>query len=263
MTIQFAKPKIAIKTAEQIAGIKRACVVAAQTVNHAGSFVKPGVTTNQLDTLVNEFLAEAGAVAATLNYKHPTVDNCPYPAASCISVNEVVCHGIPTDRILKEGDIVSIDITTIVDGYFGDTCKTFPVGRVSRKTQDLLDTAEHCLYIGVYRVKPNRHFGDIGYAISNYANKLGYGVVLEFCGHGVGLALHEAPQVPHIAKKNTGELMKPGMIFTVEPMINAGKPAIKIAEDNWSVLTEDGQLSAQFEHTVLVTENGFEILTRA
>ena len=175
----------------------------------------------------------------------------------------MVCHGIPADdQILKEGDVINIDVTTILNGFYGDTSRMFEVGPINDETAKLLDTTKHCLDLGIQQVKPGNRFGNIGYVINRYAKSKGYSVVYEFCGHGVGLEFHEEPQVEHIARKNSGAKMKPGMIFTIEPMINAGKPKVSVdSEDGWTARTIDDQLSAQYEHTILVTEEGYEVLT--
>jgi methionyl aminopeptidase len=177
--------------------------------------------------------------------------------------NSVVCHGIPSEKIiLKEGDIINIDVTTILNGYYGDTSRMFEIGEIDDKAADLIDTTKHCLDLGINQVKPGNRFGNIGYVISRYAQSKGYSVVYEFCGHGVGLEFHEDPQVEHVSRKNSGAIMKPGMIFTIEPMINMGKAKVKVdRNDGWTATTIDNELSAQFEHTILVTEDGFEVLT--
>ncbi len=247
---------IIIKNQEQIEGIRKSSKLAAQTLQFIGDYVKEGVTTEYLDNIIKEYIADHGAIAAPLNYNG-------FPKSSCISPNNVICHGIPSKEIiLKSGDIVNIDITTILDGYFGDTSKMFTIGDISDEVQKLLDVTKHCLSLGIQQVKPKNSFGNIGYFIGNYAQSKGYSVVYEFCGHGVGLKFHEEPQVDHLARKNSGAEMKPGMIFTIEPMINQGKPKVIIDEnDGWTATTIDSKLSAQYEHTILVTPTGFEVLT--
>ncbi len=247
---------IIIKNQEQIDGIRKSSKLAGQTLQFIGDYVKEGVTTEYLDNIIKEYIADHGGIAAPLNYNG-------FPKSSCISPNNVICHGIPSkDVILKPGDIVNVDITTILDGYFGDTSKMFTIGEVSNEVQNLLNVTKHCLNLGIQQVKPKNSFGNIGFFIGNYAQSKGYSVVYEFCGHGVGLKFHEEPQVDHLARKNSGAEMKPGMIFTIEPMINQGKPKVDIdKKDGWTARTIDNKLSAQFEHTILVTPSGFEVLT--
>lgn len=247
---------IVIKNKEQIEGIRASSKLAAKTLQYIGDFVKPGVTTEYLDNLVHEYIRDHGATPAPLNYNG-------FPKSSCISPNNVICHGIPSkDVVLKDGDIINIDITTILNGYYGDTSKMFEVGEVSEKAKKLMDVTKHCLNLGIEQVKPDNLFGNIGFVISRYAQANGYSVVYEFCGHGVGLEFHEDPQVDHVARRNSGQIMKPGMIFTIEPMINVGKPRVTIDEkDGWTARTIDNQLSAQYEHTILVTDDGYEVLT--
>jgi methionyl aminopeptidase len=247
---------IIIKTPEQIEGIRQSSKLAGETLNYIAPYVVPGVNTEYLDNLIEQYIRDHKAIPATLNYNG-------YTKSSCISPNNVVCHGIPSKEvILCEGDIVNIDITTILDGYFGDTSRMFSLGEISKEAQDLLDTTKHCLNLGIQQVKPGNTFGNIGYFISRYAQAKGYSVVYEFCGHGVGIEFHEDPQVDHVGRKNSGPLMKPGMIFTIEPMINMGKPRVTVDRiDGWTARTIDNKLSAQYEHTVLVTETGVEVLT--
>lgn len=247
---------IIIKNQEQIEGIRKSSKLAGETLNYIAPFVVPGVNTEYLDNLIEQYIRDHKAIPATLNYNG-------YTKSSCISPNNVVCHGVPSKEvILREGDIVNIDITTILDGYFGDTSRMFSLGEVSKDAQELLDVTKHCLNLGIQQVKPGNAFGNIGYFISRYAQAKGYSVVYEFCGHGVGLEFHEDPQVDHVGRKNSGPLMKPGMIFTIEPMINMGKPRVTVdRKDGWTARTVDNKLSAQFEHTVLVTETGVEVLT--
>lgn len=247
---------IIIKTEEQIQGIRKSSQLAAQCLDFIEPFVKEGVSTGELDRKLEEFIRKNGAIPAPLNYNG-------FPKATCISPNSVVCHGIPDDGIvLKNGDIVNIDVTTILENYYGDTSRMYKVGEISAEAQNLIEATKHCLDLGINQVKPGNKFGNIGYVISRYAKSKGYSVVFEFCGHGVGIDFHEDPQVEHSARKNTGAVMKPGMIFTIEPMINFGKPRVRINEqDGWTATTIDNKLSAQFEHTVLVTEEGVEVLT--
>jgi methionyl aminopeptidase len=248
--------KIIIKTPEQIEGIRKSCKLAAQTLDYAEQFVEPGVSTEYIDNKIEEFILSHNAIPAPKGYNG-------FPKASCISPNEVICHGIPSkNTILKEGDIINIDITTILEGYYGDTSRMFAVGEVSVEAERLIDTAWHCLDLGIEQVKPGNRFGNIGFVISRLAKSKGYSVVYEFCGHGVGINFHEEPQVDHTSRRNSGPVMKPGMIFTIEPMINQGRPKASIDKiDGWTARTIDKKLSAQFEHTILVTETGYEVLT--
>lgn len=247
---------IIIKNAEQIEGIRKSSQLAGNTLKFISDYVKEGVDTLYLDTLIEKYMRDHGAIPATLNYHG-------FPKSSCISLNNVICHGIPNEKtILKEGDILNIDVTTILDGYFGDTSTMFTIGEISDQAARLVEDTEDALYLGINQVRPENYFGNIGFAIGRFAKSKKYSVVYEFCGHGVGLEFHEEPQVDHIAKHNSGEIMKPGMIFTIEPMINIGKAkAIIDEEDGWTARTIDKKLSAQFEHTILVTKKGFEILT--
>jgi methionyl aminopeptidase len=247
---------IIIKTPEQIDGIRKSSQLAGNTLKMIEGFIKEGVSTEYLDNIIEQYVRDHNAIPATLGYHG-------FPKSSCISLNEVVCHGIPSSStILKEGDIFNIDITTILNGYYGDTSRMFSIGEISIKAQNLINVAEHCLNLGIQQVNPGNRFGNIGFAISRYAKAKGYSVVYEFCGHGCGIEFHEEPQVEHIARRNTGPVMQAGMTFTIEPMINEGKSKTKVdKEDGWTARTIDGKLSAQFEHTVLVTETGVEILT--
>ncbi|MCW0484705.1 type I methionyl aminopeptidase [Prolixibacteraceae bacterium A06] len=252
----FFMSEIIIKTAEQIEGIRQSSQLAGKALVMIAEHVKAGVNTEYLDKLIDEFIRDHGAIPATLGYSG-------YPKSCCISLNEVVCHGIPApDIILKEGDILNIDVTTILNGYYGDTSKMFTVGEVSDKAAQIIQVAKHCLDLGIQQVRPGNQFGNIGFVIGRYAKAHKYSVVYEFCGHGVGLEFHEAPQVDHIARRNSGAVMQPGMTFTIEPMINEGKATTRVDKyDGWTARTSDGKLSAQFEHTVLVTEDGVEVLT--
>lgn len=244
-----------IKTTKQIEGIKKSCLIASKTLKFVESFLQPGITTDYINNLVEKFIRDHGAIPATLGYKG-------FPKSCCTSVNEVVCHGIPDEYILKEGDIISVDVTTILDGYYGDTAATFGIGKISKEAEHLINVAKKCLEIGIKSIKPYRKIGEIGYNIYKYALINNCTVVEEFCGHGVGLEFHEPPQILHICDKDYGIMMKPGMIFTCEPMINLGLPDIIIDQvDSWTVRTVDKSLSAQFEHTILVNDTGFEILT--
>lgn len=247
---------IIIKNKEQIDGIRKSSKMAGEVLLYIAEFVKEGVTTYYLDQLIHKYIVERGGIPATMNYNG-------YPKSCCISLNDVICHGIPAENIiLKNGDILNIDVTTILDGYFGDTSKMFMVGEVPETATKLVNATLHCLNLGIQQVKPGNYLGNIGYVISRYAISQGFSVVYEYCGHGVGIEFHEEPQVDHAARKNSGPKLKPGMIFTIEPMINEGKPRVRVDEsDGWTARTVDNKLSAQYEHTVLVTETGCEVLT--
>jgi len=247
---------IIIKNWRQVEGIRKSCKLAAQTLQYIAPFVKVGVTTLFLNDEIEKFIVKNGAIPAPLNYKG-------YPKATCISVNEVICHGIPGNYILKNGDILNIDVTTILDGYYGDTSTMFAIGDISEEAKHILNVSKDCLNVGIAQAKPGNYLGNIGYEINNYATKKGCSVVHQFCGHGVGLEFHESPQISHVAPKNSGLKMRHGMIFTIEPMINLGVAEALINEiDGWTATTKDGKLSAQYEHTVLITRTGVEILTQ-
>ena len=247
---------IIIKTPEQIAKMRTAGRLAAQVLEMIGDFIKPGVTTDELDQICHDFIVnEQQAIPAPLNYKG-------FPKSICTSVNHVICHGIPSDKkTLKKGDIINVDITVIKDGFHGDTSKMFFVGEPSIQAERLVRVTQECLYLGIKMVKPGIRLGDIGAAIQNHAEGNHYSVVREYCGHGIGEGFHEEPQVLHYGKENTGIELKPGMTFTIEPMINAGKRFTKLLPDKWTVVTKDHKLSAQWEHTILVTNDGYEVLT--
>ena len=247
---------IIIKTAEQIEGIRKSSQLAGKALIMIEEYVKEGVSTEYLNTIIDEFIQDNGAISATLGYSG-------YPKSCCISLNEVVCHGIPsTDTILKQGDILNIDVTTILDGYFGDTSKMYRVGDISQKAERIIQCAKHSLDLGIQQVRPGNHIGNIGFTIGRYAKAQKCSVVYEFCGHGVGIDFHESPQIDHVARRNSGAIMQPGMTFTIEPMINEGKATTRVDKvDGWTARTSDGKLSAQFEHTILVTETGFDVLT--
>lgn len=246
---------IIIKTAEQIEGIRMSSRLAAQTLKHLETYVKPGIKTSELNDIAEDYIKSNNAKPATKGYKG-------YKHGTCISPNDVICHGVPNEYALQNGDIVNIDVTTILNGYFGDTCRMYFVGEVSDHARQLCNVAKECLRLGMDQCFPGNHLGNIGFHIAEHAHKHGYSVVYEFCGHGVGVKFHEDPEVAHIAEKNTGPILKPGMIFTIEPMINAGKARAKVdKKDGWTARTIDGKLSAQYEHTILITETGFEALT--
>ncbi len=236
--------------------------LAANLLNHLEPMVQPGVTTKELDDEAASFMKANGSISATLGYAPP--NHPPYTGSVCTSVNEVVCHGIPNSKtVLKEGDIINIDVTPILDGYHGDTSRTFMVGEVSAKARKLVEVTKESMMRGIAQVKPGGKIGDIGAAIQEYAEANGYSVVRDMVGHGVGRQFHTEPQVPHYGKRGTGLKLRKGMVFTIEPMLNEGSYHLKFLKDGWTVITKDGKLSAQFEHTVAVTEEGVEILTLA
>ncbi|MFT6927462.1 MAG: methionyl aminopeptidase [Psychromonas sp.] len=244
-----------IKTSEEIEKMRIAGQLAADVLTMIEPFIKKGATTNELNQICHDYIVDVQkAIPAPLNYHG-------FPKSICTSLNYVVCHGIPNDKALKEGDMMNIDITVIKDGYHGDTSKMFPVGKTSIMAERLARITQECLYIGIKLVKPGTRLGDIGAAIQKHAEKNSYSVVREYCGHGVGVGFHEEPQVLHYGKAGTGETLKAGQCFTIEPMINAGKKTCKVLNDDWTVITKDKKLSAQWEHTLLVTETGVEILT--
>ena len=248
---------VKIKTADEIAKMRVAGKLAADVLDMLAPHVKPGVSTEQLDRLAHDYIVnEQQAIPAPLNYGNP-----PFPKSICTSVNHVICHGIPADKKLKDGDSVNIDVTVIKDGYHGDTSKMFVVGKPSIMTERLIRVTQEALYIGIKMVKPGVRLGDIGHAIQQHAEGHNYSIVREYCGHGIGANFHEEPQVVHYGRPNTGEVLEAGMCFTIEPMVNAGKRYSKVLPDDWTVVTKDRSLSAQWEHTLLVTETGVEILT--
>ncbi len=245
---------IRLKTKSDIEAIKLAGRLAVKTLEIVEPYVRPGVKTDDINTLVHEFTLKNGAIPAPLNYRG-------YPKSVCISINEVICHGIPDSCTLKEGDIVNIDVTPILNGYYADTSKTFFVGKPSSDAKKIVSVARESLKAGRAMVRPGNKIGDIGWAIQTYAESHGCSVVREFVGHGVGFDFHEAPQIPHYGTKGRGITLVPGMVFTIEPMINLGKRGLHILDDGWTAVTDDGSLSAQFEQTYHVTEYGFEVLT--
>ena len=251
-----------IKTSSDIDKMRVAGRLAAEVLDYITPFVKPGVSTGELDRLCHEYMVEVqGTIPAPLNYAPSGYD--PYPKSICTSVNHQVCHGIPGEKILKNGDILNIDVTVIKDGYHGDTSRMFIAGEPSIQARRLVDITYDCMWLGISQVKPGAHLGDIGNAIQKYAEKNGFSVVREFCGHGIGTKFHEEPQVLHYGRPGTLEELRAGMIFTVEPMINAGRRDIRELADGWTIVTKDHSLSAQWEHTVLVTDSGYEILTQS
>jgi methionyl aminopeptidase len=251
---------ISIKSAEDIAGMRIAGRLGSEVLDYITPFVKAGVTTGELDRLCHDYMINVqGTIPAPLNYCPPGY--IPYPKSICTSVNDVICHGIPGDKILKDGDVVNLDITVIKDGYHGDNSRMFLIGDVKPFVKRLSDITYECMWLGIAQVKPGNHLGDIGHAIQQHAEKAGYSVVREFCGHGIGKVFHEEPQILHYGRPGTLDRLEPGMIFTIEPMINAGRREIKEMNDGWTIKTKDRSNSAQWEHTILVTETGFEVLT--
>lgn len=242
---------------EGFEGMRRAGRLAAEILDALVPHVQPGVTTRHLDDLVRQMTLDGGAVPATLGYRG-------YAHSCCISINHVVCHGIPSDKVLKDGDIVNIDVTPLLDGWHGDTSRMYLVGDVPLKARRLVEVTYECLMLGIEAAgRPGARLGDIGAAIQAHAERQRYGVVREFCGHGLGRLFHDAPEVVHAARAGTGPELKPGMFFTIEPMINLGKPGVKVLEDGWTAVTRDRSLSAQFEHSIGITESGVEIFTKS
>ena len=245
-----------IKTPEQIEGIRRSGLINTAVLDLVASEIKAGMSTAEIDKMVYDFTVSHGAIPAPLNYEG-------FPKSVCTSINEVVCHGIPSeDEVLEEGDIINVDVSTILDGYYSDASRMFIIGKTSPEKEKLVRVAKECLEIGMQAATPFGFVGDIGNAIEKHAKKNGFSVVRDLCGHGVGLEFHEEPDVEHFGRKGTGMLLVPGMVFTIEPMINMGTYKVFVdEEDDWTVVTEDELPSAQWEHTFLMTENGLEILT--
>lgn len=249
-----------LKTPEEIEKMRVAGKLASEVLDFITPFVKPGVTTGELDALCHDYMVNVQkTIPAPLNYTPPGYT--PYPKSICTSVNHQVCHGIPGDKKLKSGDIVNIDVTVIKHGYHGDTSRMYYVGEPTIQAKRLCEITYESMWRGIDAIKPGKYLGDIGHTIQHFAEGQGCSIVQEFCGHGIGAKFHEDPQVLHYGRAGTGLQLKAGMIFTVEPMINAGKAAIRQLADGWSVVTKDHSLSAQWEHTVLVTEGGYEVLT--
>ncbi|AYF44902.1 methionine aminopeptidase, type I [Halobacteriovorax sp. BALOs_7] len=246
---------ISIKSKREIELMRATSKLASSTLEYIEQFIKPGVSTEELNDLCHEYIIKNGAYPSPLNYHG-------FPKSVCTSLNEVICHGIPNKKdVLKDGDILNIDVTTYLNKFHGDTNKTFLVGNVSEEAKKLVDITYQCTIEGIKQVRPGGHIGDIGAAIMEIAHDHGYSVVEDYCGHGIGREFHEDPQVVHVGKRGKGAEMKPGMTFTIEPMINMGVKDCKTLKDGWTVITRDKKLSAQFEHTILVTDSGFEVLT--
>ena len=246
--------RIPIKTSEQIEGIRRASQLTCEILDGVGALAKPGISTNAINDWVHEYTISHNAIPAPLNYRG-------FPKSICTSINEVVCHGIPSDRLLIDGDIINIDVTSILDGYYGDASRMFAIGTINPEAQRLIDDTKTCLDIGIEHAIAGNTFGDIGYQIQTYAEAKGYSVVRAFTGHGIGTKFHEPPEVQHVGKPGHGPQILPGMVFTIEPMINLGGYEIEILADNWTAVTKDRSLSAQWEHTIAITEQGVDILT--
>jgi len=243
-----------IKTPQEIDAMRPACRLAADTLVMIEAHIRPGVTTDEINTLVHDYTISHGGVPAPLNYRG-------FPKSVCTSVNHVVCHGIPSAKKLKDGDIVNVDVTTIVNGWHGDTSKTFYVGTPKVKARKVTEVSRRALEVGIAAVRPGATLGDIGHAIQSYVESERCSVVRDYCGHGIGREFHEEPQVMHFGRPGEGLELKPGMVFTIEPMVNLGKHHVKLLKDGWTVVTRDKSLSAQFEHTLAVTEDGAEVLT--
>lgn len=247
---------ITIKTPEDIEKMRIVGRLAAEVLDMIGQHVAPGVSTDELNQICHDYIVDKQkAIPAPLNYHG-------FPKSICTSVNHQVCHGIPGPKVLKEGDIVNVDVTVLKDGYHGDTSKMFVVGKASILSERLIRITQECLYLAIQEVKPGAHLGDIGAVIQEHAEKARFSVVREYCGHGIGQIFHEAPNVLHYGDRGTREVLEAGMIFTIEPMINAGKRHVKLLPDNWTVVTKDHSLSAQWEHTILVTDKGYDVLTK-
>ena len=251
---------ISIKNSEDIKKMRVAGKLASEVLDFITPFIKPNITTEEIDKICHDYMVnEQKTIPAPLNYAPP--GHSPYPKSVCTSVNHQICHGIPGPKSLKKGDVINIDITVIKDGYHGDTSRMFYVGEPSIQAKRVCEITYQSMWLGINEVRPGAQLGDIGNAIQTYAESNGYSVVREFCGHGIGLVFHEEPQILHYGQKGSGIELKPGMIFTIEPMINAGKKDIKLLPDGWTVVTKDRSLSAQWEHTILVTDSSYEVLT--
>jgi methionyl aminopeptidase len=254
---------VTIKTPEEIEKMRVACRLASEVLDYIEPFVKAGVTTAEIDRLCHDYMVDVqGTIPAPLNYAPPGYP--PYPKSICTSINHQVCHGVPGDKALKKGDILNIDVTVIKEGYHGDCSRMFIIGGDgSILARRLCQVTFECMWLGIAQVRPGARLGDIGHAIQRHAEGNGFSVVREFCGHGIGTKFHEDPQVLHYGRPGTGLELLPGMTFTIEPMINAGKAAISELPDGWTIVTKDRSLSAQWEHTVLVTDTGVDVLTRS
>lgn len=246
--------RITIHAPQDFAGMRAAGRLAAEALDMIGAHVRPGVTTEALDRICHDFILAHGAVPAPLNYRG-------YPKSICISINHVVCHGIPGERLLEPGDILNIDVTVILDGWYGDSSRMYCAGVPSTKARNLIEVTHESLMRGIAAVKPGARFGDIGHAIQSYVESQRFSVVRDFCGHGIGRVFHAPPNVLHFGRPGDGAVLEPGMFFTIEPMVNAGRADVKVLDDGWTAVTRDRSLSAQFEHMVGVTETGVEVFT--
>ncbi|MCY4523332.1 MAG: type I methionyl aminopeptidase [Halobacteriovoraceae bacterium] len=246
---------ISIKSEQEINLMRKTCTLAASTLQYIESHIKPGISTEDINSLCHQYIIDNNAYPSPLNYRG-------FPKSVCTSINEVICHGIPSQNVvLKDGDILNVDVTTYLNKFHGDTNKTFFIGEVRPEIKKLVEVTYRCMRAGISVVKPEAHIGDIGHIIAEIAYDHGYSVVEDYCGHGIGRNFHEEPQVLHVGRKGTGPQVMPGMTFTIEPMINLGSKTCKLLNDGWTVVTADGKWSAQFEHTILVTDDGHEILT--
>jgi methionyl aminopeptidase len=258
---------ISLKSRREIAGLREAGRIVAETYEVLRPHVVPGTSTAELDRIAEDFIRRKGAKPMYKGYGARPADNGrpatpPFPATICVAINEVICHGIPSPRqVLQDGDIIGIDIGVLYQGWVGDACQTFAVGTIDKESQRLLDVTWRCLELGIEQARPNRRLGDIGAAIQSYAEAQGFSVVRELVGHGVGHNLWEEPQVPHFGRAGTGVKLQPGLVFTIEPMLNVGKPGIRMLPDRWTICTADGSRSAQFEHTLAITDGAPELLT--
>ena len=264
---EISKPKrrdrsIIIKTEEQVEGIRKSCQMTKDLLDMVEERIRVGVTTNEIDEWVHRETLSRGAVPAPLNYgRGQGRDGIPFPKSICTSLNEVICHGIPNNHALQNGDILNVDVTCDYLGFFGDASRMFIIGEVPERTRELVEVTRECLNLGIEQVRPNNQLGDIGHAIQKHAENQDFSVVRDFAGHGVGIEFHEAPQVLHYGEPGMGEVLRENMIFTIEPMINIGGYECEVLDDGWTAVTKDGTLSAQWEHTLLVTSSGVEVLT--
>ncbi|OQY46164.1 MAG: type I methionyl aminopeptidase [Anaerolineaceae bacterium 4572_78] len=251
----FDSKEIVMKTEAQIEGIRKSSQLTSKILDMVGERIQEGITTNEIDQWIYEYTVECDGWPATLNYKG-------FPKSTCTSINNVICHGIPDQTILMEGDIINVDVTTILNGYFGDASRMYIIGQTTPLAEKLVRITKECLYLGIEQVKPNAHIGNIGFIIQRYAQRHGFSVVRELVGHGTGVQFHEPPNIPHYGKRKQGLVLRPNMVFTIEPMINQGSREMETLSDEWTIVTKDSKLSAQWEHTVRVTETGVEILTK-
>ncbi|MCB2294647.1 methionyl aminopeptidase [Clostridium algoriphilum] len=252
--VGYSIPRDIMKTDEQVEGIRKSCKLTHDVLEMVGEKIKVGITTDEINTWVHEYTVAHNAYPAPLGYGD-------FPKSVCTSINDVICHGIPSDTVLKDGDIVNVDVSCILEGYYGDASRMYIIGEASKEAVDLVRVSKECLEKGIEQVKPFNTLGDLGYAIQQHAEGLGYSVVYDYGGHGVGLEFHEEPFVAHIGNKGEGTILLPNMTFTIEPMINIGSPDTAVLDDDWTAVTTDGSLSSQWEHTILVTQTGYEILT--